>query len=556
MKKAVKDKWPAQKRVVPIGLGERGWQAYEPYKKGQDGPDGRDGDSMYMYWDSVRDLFFEKGNRWSAVTQQLKQLYPEIKDDEVISLRDEVEYYIDQHNVQIKSNEKGISVNDALQHYMANPGDDGKPAYFDSSSKMVEFENGKQYTFDELVLKYRDDLLIKKSDYGFMDGPTDLGKRPKGDFPTVTWMPRGNEDMDVDPNLTTANKKKAELDLSNEPVIEQLVLDYLEKIPYDTWFEMFNETEMARLRAEFSEHNTYLNENTVEKHFENLTEADWADLYETEMVQILKEELRMAETVEDLEERYPGLGNLYVERMQPQVQSKKAEEEPKKKEEPPQLTNKMMTDMIPMLIEEGEPTHHSCGNCNMRYTDKEGVQRCTVVEGKIDYKKGTCNYMAAGKEASEEDSVDMKMSYDTAGYVETDKKIQCATCKYYDAPNEYCKLWQGKIKPEGCCMAWDRDDVTVPKAETKKSALEHPLSQEEQDEIASTYGPEYNSAALHYYQAVQNGHPNDRALDYAVEEMHKQNIHIDISKFLQIKDTYLKGKVPKSKEEKKYVEKN
>ena len=523
------DKWPAQQRVVPIGLGERGWQGYEPFKKGSD-------------------------------------------------------------------KEKGISVSDALEYYRDNPGEDGRPVYLDSSSHIVEFENKKRYSFDEIVTKYRDEIVTKQSEKGFYDGPTDLGKRPKGDFPSVTWMPKGNEDLDVDPNKTTASKgndgqvdeskaewrvllfdgrgvqyfaneadaksyytkaetqdkdpstptrvqKEADLDTSDETFINQLIYDYLEKIPENRWYEFFNETEMERLREEYREHNVRLREDSVESHFENLQAADWLDMYEKEMADIIKEEIEVAESVGELEERNPGLGQMYMDRIK--TQAKQAEES-KKKEEPPKLTNKMMTDMVPMLIEEGEPTNHTCGNCNMRYTDKEGVQRCTVVEGKISYANGTCNYQASGEEASEEDSVDMKMSYDTSGYVESDKKIQCATCKYYDAPKEYCKLWMGKIKPEGCCMAWDRDDVTVPTTD-KKSALEHPLTQEEQDEVAAKWGPEYNSAALHYNQAIVNGHSHDRALDYAVEEMHKQDIHISKLKFMEVKNTYLKGKVQERK---------
>ena len=85
----------------------------------------------------------------------------------------------------------------------------------------------------------------------------------------------------------------------------------------------------------------------------------------------------------------------------------------------------------------------------------------------------------------------------------------------------------------------------------KHADLDNPLSQEEQAEIAAKYGPEYNSASLHYYQARQNGHSDARATAYAVDEVHKQKSHIDQAKFKQIKDTYLKGKVPKSMEEKK-----
>ena len=134
------DKWQSQKEVVPIGLGERGWQAYEPYKQSSGS------DAMAMYWDQVRDSFFDKGNRWSAVVQELKQMYTEITDENIQELQDQVRYTLNQHKTQVES------------------------------------------------------------DFGFFDGPTDLGKRPKGDFPSVQWMPRGVEDMDVDPNKTTASK--------------------------------------------------------------------------------------------------------------------------------------------------------------------------------------------------------------------------------------------------------------------------------------------------------------------------------------------------------------
>ena len=138
------DKWQKQKEVVPIGFGERAWQAYEPYKRAADDDHQS---TMAMYWDTVKDLFFEKGNRWGSIRDELKKMYSEITEEDLSELMNQVRYYMDQQKQQLES------------------------------------------------------------DYGFMDSPKDIGKNPSGDFPSVQWMPRGTEDQDVSPNIFHSKKK-------------------------------------------------------------------------------------------------------------------------------------------------------------------------------------------------------------------------------------------------------------------------------------------------------------------------------------------------------------
>ncbi len=403
------DKWQSQKEVVPIGFGEKGWAAYEPYKKSDSGP---------------QKSVLRNTDLKQAVDQLMVNKDPKYIDE----VKSKLIAFIDESG--IKDTDKRTIIQNVNQ--MRNP-----------------FDLMKYYYYS--ISKYEIGSTDTEVESGFFDSPVDLGKRPKGDFPSVQWMPRGQEDLDVrdDDYLTNRGDNhvipKCDREAGAQPI--------------------------------------------------DLTAEDTADGKDTS----------------------------------------------------PQLTNKMMTDMIPMLIEEGEPTNHTCGNCNMRYTDKDGVQRCTVVEGKISYDKGTCNFMAAGDEAKEEDSVDHKMTYDTAGYVETDFEVNCGSCMYYTAEKEHCNLWMGTIKPEGCCMAWDRTDVTVPEENMQgavvkwmlKTSDENGIIDSHEKEIAAKYGPEYNTALMHAQDAIKNGHSNDRALEYAVAEMQKVEAPVSPEILSEVMQVYL-----------------
>ncbi len=113
---------------------------------------------------------------------------------------------------------KGISLNDAVKHFISNPSLIGKPAHINVAERMVELDNGKSISFDDIVKMYQE-VLTKTSDYSFFEGPTDLGKKPKGDFPSVTWLPNGTEDKDVDEDRITATAFEHPLSLSQEKQI-------------------------------------------------------------------------------------------------------------------------------------------------------------------------------------------------------------------------------------------------------------------------------------------------------------------------------------------------
>lgn len=120
------------------------------------------------------------------------------------------------------------------------------------------------------------------------------------------------------------------------------------------------------------------------------------------------------------------------------------------------LTNSGMQKTIPTFVDSTKIDDHKCGSCSMRIPGPDGKGRCTIMEGQIDLKKGVCAFWAEGGPSKDSDIHEARMDKNLAGYVETkspDAKIQCGTCRFFE--NNYCKLWQGSVKPEQCCMTYD-----------------------------------------------------------------------------------------------------
>ena len=113
---------------------------------------------------------------------------------------------------------KGVSLNDAVKHFISNPTLIGKPSHINMAERSVELDNGKSLSFDDIIKAYQE-VLTKKSDYSFFESPTDLGKKPKGDFPSVTWVPNGTEDKEVDEDRITAKAFEHQLPLDHEKQI-------------------------------------------------------------------------------------------------------------------------------------------------------------------------------------------------------------------------------------------------------------------------------------------------------------------------------------------------
>jgi hypothetical protein len=112
-----------------------------------------------------------------------------------------------------ESKSKGISLNDAVKYFLENPTVLGKPAHIDMRLKMIELDNGSAISFDDIVQEYGKVVSNEKtSDFGFFDSPVDLGKDPKGDFPSVQWLPKGREDDPSDEDLVTSEFGLSRLD--------------------------------------------------------------------------------------------------------------------------------------------------------------------------------------------------------------------------------------------------------------------------------------------------------------------------------------------------------
>jgi hypothetical protein len=353
-------KYQKQKEVSTTGL-VPGLVAYEPYKKGSTDPNEA---KMLLYWDTIKDSFFDKGNRWSFVAKQLKQMYSDITQKDINDLYEKARYYIDQYQLSLKSN------------------------------------------------------------FGLIDGPKDLGKNPSGDFPSVQWMPKGQEDLDVDPNVTTATFKTEQ---------EKILTSSNEKTN-QTLLKILSKDKDSYIRA-----NVAKNRNTP---LEVLAELS----------------LDQDEFVREAVDLNPLKKSAIEER------------------------KFMITDM-------GEGTEHRTlvdENKNLVILPRYGVWR---IENGI-----------------------------AKDVIETSNDLDVLKKKYNAA-------------------------VVVTTASKELKAIESPLTQDEQNQIAAKYGAEYNTALAHIYFAAKRGHSLDKAIEYAINEMKKVNISLEPKKLVEAMNLYVRTKL-------------
>jgi hypothetical protein len=126
------------------------------------------------------------------------------------------------------------------------------------------------------------------------------------------------------------------------------------------------------------------------------------------------------------------------------------------------LSNKELSELVPIFVDKTEPEDHKCGTCKFRIRSEdrasEGVigAKCAVMEGTISMIMGTCAYWSFGNADSEKDR-DRKLSKENAQYVEASFPIQCHTCKFYE--DDWCHLWLKDVKDEQCCSAYDNEKL-------------------------------------------------------------------------------------------------
>ena len=90
-------------------------------------------------------------------------------------------------------------------------------------------------------------------------------------------------------------------------------------------------------------------------------------------------------------------------------------------------------------------------------------------------------------------------------------------------------------------MSVNEDIITGGLSALDKVSENDYLTQEQKNQIAAEYGPEYISALFHYFDALSNGHPEDRAQGYAVKEMEKVDQAILPGTLSEIADIYMSG---------------
>jgi hypothetical protein len=216
------EKWPAQRNTTYFGMRPWNETAYESWKnteaseEKQASPETDHALAISIGEDVIQEYFFQKGIRWSQVVQFIRDQAPQLTDEDIVNLKTDTKYKLEQFKIQIDSKKKGLSLDKVLQ-ILEQKG--FKPVHVDYKSKIIEFMDKSKLSFDEATRKALDlskyssaesEEQERNSDAGhsFYDSPTDLGKQRDGQWPSDTWMPSGQADKDAEPWDNIAASKK------------------------------------------------------------------------------------------------------------------------------------------------------------------------------------------------------------------------------------------------------------------------------------------------------------------------------------------------------------
>lgn len=217
----------------------------------------------------------------------------------------------------VKEGDSDNSLSEALRYFIANPGTVGLPTHVSEAEKLVIFDSGPALSFEEVVLQFKKNTTEKDS--SFFDGPVDLGKEHDGDFPSVTWMPRGQEDKDVsDADLTASKKTAGSLDTN---LLTKAIESYVSENRYDIdWFESYGEKFVDYIRdAAYEEANKHLSDNVINNILEEMDADKWYEQFGEAEVENWVSTLEGITTEEDLAETYPQILDSY-KKLKPQIQ--------------------------------------------------------------------------------------------------------------------------------------------------------------------------------------------------------------------------------------------
>lgn len=154
--------------------------------------------------DYAKDLFFEKGNRWSAVEKDLRDLYPELSDEDIAEVKGTLSYLIEQFGIQISSslrvNAYEGSAGTDWTADVAQPTEEKKIEKKKTLDALYESDATVQKLLDKLTDKIVDEL----SNVITVD-PSTLDDSQKY---TLQEMKRINENMDAWKLIDTAERNE------------------------------------------------------------------------------------------------------------------------------------------------------------------------------------------------------------------------------------------------------------------------------------------------------------------------------------------------------------
>ena len=227
------DLWPSQEAAsegtITQGPGQIAYNPNQEKDTSVSGPNPNDKISspneFSIYQDFVNDSFYHKGNRWSAVVKELKNLYPQITDEEIAKLKQDVKYKLNQSHIQLESKKKTLNIDTVVQ--MLNK-KEPKVIHVDIKNMTLELQDGTILSFDEAIKSALEmdkesvfsgaefstnDVGVNPSlDSGPFSSPQDQGAGDQEQpFPNTNWVPADDENKDEQPwsNIASSLKKKA-----------------------------------------------------------------------------------------------------------------------------------------------------------------------------------------------------------------------------------------------------------------------------------------------------------------------------------------------------------
>lgn len=414
------------------------------------------------------------------------------------------------YDPSVKESSADSKIAEALKYFIENPDELGVPTHISQAEKRVFFSNGKSHTFDEVVESYS--LMTSDKDASFFDGPVDLGKEHDGDFPSVTWMPRGHEDGDVNDHALTAERgvPLSVFNVESAPALVERIKKEV-KAPYvSAQASTLGGPEHVSILVTIStdardtwENGILENSNYGKYHIDN---DGTIEHFSGSLPKFRK---RTAKTPDELLK----ILNLIPATAAPAPTVTSSEKTAEKQLDPT---------LLQKAVEQYVLTSPDIDWFD-RYAEKYvDYVRSEAEEHGKNLSSNVIDRML--EELEETELVELFSDSEVESWLSALEGINTEEALDETYPKLLQSYYAVKPKPE----------VNI----EFTSALDSPISEDQKTQIAAKWGPEYISALAHYYEAIKNKHPRDRAIQYAVSEMQKQNVTITPNTLSEVADAY------------------